>query len=250
MYRFYADVQGIEMIDAPLLRDNDFAFDTDAILAACRSDTKLIFVCSPNNPTGGMVSTDDILQIVDDRRGKSIVVVDEAYIEFSGRESLACQTGDYENLVVLRTLSKAQALAGARCGAAIANEAIVAVMSRVLPPYSFPTPVIDCVLKALSGEQVETSQRFVAGIISERERLAEQLDKLGIVQKIWTSHANFLLARIEDLARVQNYLHSQGILIRDFGDRPGLVNCARITIGSREENTALLAAMSAYEENR
>ena len=249
MYRFYADVQGIEMIDVPLLRDNDFAFDTNAVLAASRPETKLVFICSPNNPTGSMVSTDDILQIVEDRRGRSIVVVDEAYIEFSGRDSLACQVSNYENLVVLRTLSKAQALAGARCGAAIANEAIVDVMCRVLPPYSFPTPVIDCVLRALSGEQVETSRRFIADIVSERERLAERLCELEIVETIWTSHANFLLARIDDLAGVQGYLHGQGILIRDFGDQPELANCARITIGSHEENTALLAALSTYEEN-
>ena len=143
-------LQGIEIIDVPLLRDNDFAFDT-----ACGSRLqqaripKLVFICSPNNPTGSMVSTDDILRIVEDRCGKSIVVVDEAYIEFSGRDSLASQVSNYENLVVLRTLSKAQALAGARCGAAIANEATIDVMCRVLPPYSFPTPVIDCVLKAL-----------------------------------------------------------------------------------------------------
>jgi len=249
MYRFYADVQGIEMIDVPLLRDNDFAFDTSAILAASRPDTKLVFICSPNNPTGNMVSTDDILRIVEDRRDKSIVVVDEAYIEFSGRDSLAPQVSNYENLVVLRTLSKAQALAGARCGAAIANEAIVDVMCRVLPPYSFPTPVIDCVLRALSGEQIETSRQFIADMVGERERLAERLGKLKIIETIWTSHANFLLARIDDLAGVQNHLHSKRILIRDFGDQPGLANCARITIGSREENAALLAALSAYEEN-
>ena len=122
-------------------------------------------------------------------------------------------------------------------------------MSRVLPPYSFPTPVIDCVLRALSGEQIETSRRFIADIVSERGRLAERLCRLEIVETIWTSHANFLLARIDDLADVQNYLHSHGILIRDFGDQPELANCARITIGSREENTALLAALTAYEEN-
>jgi histidinol-phosphate aminotransferase len=249
MYRFYADVQGIEMIDVPLLRDNDFTFDTNAILTASRPDTKLVFICSPNNPTGSMVSTDDILRIVEDRRDKSIVVVDEAYIEFSDRDSLASQVSNYENLVVLRTLSKAQALAGARCGAAIANEAIVDVMCRVLPPYSFPTPVIDCVLRALSGEQIETSRQFIADTVSERERLAERLGKLKIIETIWTSHANFLLARIDDLAGVQDYLHSKRILIRDFGDQPDLANCARITIGSREENTALLAALSAYEEN-
>lgn len=249
MYRFYADVQGVEMIDVPLLSDDDFAFNTNAVLAACGPDTKLIFICSPNNPTGGMVPTDDILRIMEDRRGKSIVVVDEAYIEFADRESMARHVNNYENLVVLRTLSKAQALAGARCGAAIAHEATVDVMCRVLPPYSFPTPVTDCVLKALSGEQLESSQRFIADIVRERERLFQRLGTLEIVQTVWPSQSNFLLVEFDNLGGVQDYLHKQRILIRDFGDQPELANCARITIGSVDENNALVAALSAYEEN-
>lgn len=249
MYRFYADVQGIEMIEVPLVRDNDFALNTSAVLAACKPNTKLIFLCSPNNPTGSLVPKDDILRIAANRRGKSIVVVDEAYIEFAGRESIAHQVGDHENLVVLRTLSKAQALAGARCGAAIAQATAIDVMCRVLPPYSFPTPVVGCVLKALSREQIETSKQFIADIVTERERLFVRLARLEIVDAVWPSHANFILTRFGNVDGVQDYLRSHRILIRDFGDQPDLTNCARITIGTREENDALLGALSAYEES-
>lgn len=244
MYRFYADLQGAERIDVPLLRGDNFAFDADAVLAACGENTKLVFICSPNNPTGGLVSKEDILRIVADRRGKSIIVVDEAYIEFSNRDSLAAAVADYENLVVLRTLSKAQALAGTRCGAAIAHAATIDVLCRVLPPYSFPTPVIHCVLKALSGEHRETSRKFIAEVIDERERLLEELEALKPVETVWRSHANFVLVRFRNAARVRGYLRDSRILIRNFGEQPELENCARITIGTREENDALLTALS------
>jgi len=248
MFRFYADVQGVRMIDVPLIRANNFAFDTDSVIAACKPDTKLVFICSPNNPTGSIVGREEILRIVKCRRGKSIVVVDEAYIEFAGRESIARLVTEHENLVVLRTLSKAQALAGARCGAAIAHESTINVLSRVLPPYSFPTPVIDCVLKVLAGETLETSRQFVSDIVSERERLFDRLRSSSVVESVWPSHGNFLLVRFENTANVTRFLHDRRILIRNFGDDAELENCARITIGSQQENDALLAALRAFEE--
>jgi len=248
MFRFYADVQGIRMIDVPLIREDDFAFDTDSVIAACKPDTKLIFICSPNNPTGSIVSSEDILQIVDCRRGKSIVVVDEAYIEFAERESIARKVTEHQNLVVLRTLSKAQALAGARCGAAIAHESTISVLSRVLPPYSFPTPVIECVLKVLSGETLDTSRKFIFDIVSERERLFDRLRSIEVVETVWPSHGNFLLVRFENAANVARYLHDHRILIRNFSGQAELEDCARITIGSQQENDALLAALTAFGE--
>ena len=248
MYRFYADVQGVDRIDVPLPPESDFAFDATAVLAACRPETKLIFICSPNNPTGSVVSHDDILRIVEERRNKSIVVVDEAYVEFADQASLANQVQQYENLVVLRTLSKAQALAGARCGVAIAHDATINVMCRVLPPYSFPTPVVQCVLDALTSEQIDASHAFIGNIISERQRLFARLSTMNCVTRVWPSHANFLLVQFANAKQTEQFLHKRKILIRDFSDLPELDNCARITVGSHEENDALLAALTAYEE--
>jgi len=244
MYRVYADIQGVEMIEVPIRADNDFRLDTDGVLDRCTSSTKLIFICSPNNPTGTLVPEEDILKIVRGRRNKSVVVVDEAYIEFSDRNSMARKVLDYNNLVILRTLSKAHALAGARCGAAIACEEIVDVMSKVLPPYSFPTPVIDAVMSALSGDGLNQSMEAVAGIVTERDRVFEALKSVTCVAEAWPSQSNFLLVRFHDLTSAQAQLLNDGILIRNFTNVSGLENCARITIGTPAENDALLKSLT------
>lgn len=249
MYRVYADIQGVNMIDVPLDAGNGFALDADAVIGSCAPETKLVFICSPNNPTGTLVPEEDILRIARAREGQSVVVVDEAYIEFAGRDSLANRVFEFNNLVILRTLSKAHALAGARCGAAIACEEIIDVMSKVLPPYSFPTPVIDTVIEALAGTRIEESAAAVAGVVAERERVFAELGNLGCVTERWPSRSNFILARLSDLVAVKDHLLDRGILIRDFGSTPGLENCARITIGAHDENNALLDALADYGSN-
>lgn len=244
MYRVYADIQGVGMIDVPLSTD-DFSVDTDAVIASCTAETRLVFLCSPNNPTGTLVPECDILRIADELDGRAVVVVDEAYIEFSDRESIATSAIERGNIVVLRTLSKAHALAGARCGAAIAAEPLIDVMSKVLPPYSFPTPVVETVIDALSGKRLRQSAAAVAAIVDERTRVRAALDSLACVSNTWPSHANFILARFADLRQTLACLLARGILIRDFGDAAALRNCARITIGSAAENEALLSALEA-----
>ena len=196
LYRFFAQIQGAATISAALRVASDFAIDTDAVLKACTDDTKLVFICTPNNPTGNVVSYDDIARVVDARKGKSIVVVDEAYIEFSGEKSLASEVTTHENLIVLRTLSKAYALAGARCGAAIANASMIDVLSRVLPPFSLSTPVVDNVLKALAPERLSIAERRIAETVAERHRLFDELKRIRCVDKVWPSHGNFLLFRL------------------------------------------------------
>jgi histidinol-phosphate aminotransferase len=247
MYRFYANVQGIPVREIPLRAERDFAPDFSAVLQQCDDSTKLVFACSPNNPTGSMASATDIYELLEQRRDKSIIVVDEAYIEFSDRKSLAAATLRYDNLVVLRTLSKAQALAGARCGAAIACRELVEVFCRVLPPYSFPTPVIDSVIASLADAEIQKAKSAIAEIIRERERLYIALGGLDVVEKIWPSQANFLLVRVADMAKLDSFLQRQRILVRNFSSESGLENCARITIGSSAENDALLQAVRAFE---
>ncbi len=246
LYRFFAQLQGAAAISVPLHAEDDFAIDIDAVLAACTDNTKLIFICRPNNPTGNIVSHDDITRIVEARRDRSIVVVDEAYIEFSGEKSVVSEVAAHENLVVLRTLSKAYALAGARCGAAIANESTIDVISRVLPPFSFSTPVIDSALKALTDERLAGSERCIAEIVAERKRIFDELSSLRCIDKVWPSYGNFLLFRLADQASVLDFLKSERILILGYGEQPGLKDCARLTVGSRAENDALINALKEY----
>lgn len=248
MYRVYAEIQGVEMIDVPLDDKSDFSLDPEGLLKACTERTKLIFLCSPNNPTGSLVKEADVRDIAGSRRGKSIVVIDEAYVEFSGNASLSRLVGDFDNLVVLRTLSKAHGLAGARCGVAIACADLIGVMGRVLPPYTFPTPVVDTVMAALEDDRIARSTAAIAEIVSERQRVSAALRTLGAVDKVWPSAANFILVRFRNLVATTAFLQAKNILIRDFSSYPMLDNCARITIGTRAENDALLQALATSEE--
>lgn len=245
LYRVYADIQGAEVIPAPLLAGNDFELDNDVVLEACTAETKLIFVCSPNNPTGGLVPRSQLIALADARKGKSLIVVDEAYIEFSEAESVTALAGEYDNLVVLRTLSKALALAGARCGAVVGSESLIRMLNGILAPYALATPVIDCVLDALTPEKMRLSQEACDRVVRERERLSQTLAGHRRTVKVWPSRANFLLVQFDDLATVRKSLQAKRILIREFDGQTGLANCARITVGTRTENDLLLEALGA-----
>jgi len=243
MYKVFAEIQGAGIINCPLSADDDFAVDVDVLANNCTEESKLIFLCSPNNPTGNVVPVPDIVRLLEARKDQSIVVVDEAYIEFSGTESAARLISDYDNLVVLRTLSKALALAGARCGAVIGNPEIIRMLNAVLPPYALATPVVDCVLNALSLDGNAASRKKIGDVIRERERLAQALSAKRCVQQLWPSQANFLLVQFDDLEEVQKRLQTERILIRDVSGNPGFDNFARITVGSADENERLLAAL-------
>ncbi len=240
MYQVYADIQGAGVKSVPLTVENDFQLDVDEVLAACDANTKLIFVCSPNNPTGNLVPIADMVGLAKAREGQSLIVVDEAYIEFSGSESVAALTGIHDNLVVLRTLSKALALAGARCGAVVGSRCLTGLLNGILAPYALATPVIDCVLDALGAESEHEARQACAHIVRERERLSQALAQNHQIVKVWPSRANFLLVKFHSLTAVQEKLRANGVLIRDFGAEARLDNCARITVGSRDENDRLL----------
>lgn len=243
MYGVYADIQGAETITNPLLPEQGFVLDTESLKNACNERSKLVFICSPNNPSGNVVPRQKIMQLLQARHDKSLVVVDEAYIEFSGSASMVDQIGEYDNLVILRTLSKALALAGARCGAVIGNATLIRMLNSVLAPYALATPVVDCVMRTLDNEADAAGQLRIRQIIAERERLRGRLAENRWVRHVWPSQANFLLVRFHDLAAIQERLQTEGILIRDFSGHPGLEECARITVGAVDENTRLLAAL-------
>ena len=240
MYEHYAVVQGAENRSVASDPDTDFRMDIDAILAACDANSRLIFVCSPNNPTGTMVPRDDLVELLERRGSRSAVVVDEAYIEFSDEASSLDLIDKYDNLIVLRTLSKALAFAGARCGAAVGATPIVKVLNALQPPYALATPVVECIEDALAT--LDEARSGIAATIAERKRVMSVVSALPFVEKTWPSAANFFLVRVHDSELIMEACRESGVLLRDFGG--SLSNCIRITVGSRQENDALLATLS------
>ncbi len=247
LYQVYASVQGARTIEVPLLADRDFALDVDALLSACDKNTKLIFLCSPNNPVGTVISREEILRLVAARAGKSVVIVDEAYVEYSGIDSMAPLVAGTDNLVVLRTLSKALALAGARCGAVIAPAALISLLDGVLAPYALSSPVVESVELALSDPQIREAQALIADIVAERERVRAELADCKAVQRVWPSKANFLLARFRNLPAIERRLENARIAIRTYPGEGLLRDCARITIASANDNDRLIEAIRSVD---
>ena len=171
MYRHYAEVQGANFIEVATQASENFAIDVDAVLAACDASTRLIFICSPNNPTGTTLPRDELEKLLQRRGDKSAIVVDEAYVEFGDAPSVIELLDTYPNLLVLRTLSKALGFAGARCGAVIGPETVIRMLSAVQAPYALATPVVECVEDALQDEQLALAEHSVARIVEERKRL-------------------------------------------------------------------------------
>ncbi len=243
MYSVAARIQGADVVTVPLRAEADFALDERAVLDRCTPNVKLVFLCSPNNPTGNPLSEDAIVSLTRALEGRAVVVVDEAYIEFSGAKSLARRISDLPQLAVLRTLSKAYALAGARCGALIADPEVVKLLRKVIPPYAIAQLSMEAVLKVLEPAQLAVSKARLATIISERDRMLLALAKLPNITRVWPSASNFVLAEFADAPLALARARGAHLLIRDVRGYPGLGNCLRISIGSPEQNSRLLEAL-------
>lgn len=247
MYKVSARIQGASLIEVPLLAGQGFALDVNAVLAAWHPDCKLVFLCSPNNPTGGLIAREDIETICTRLANKAVVVLDEAYIEFAGVDSMSAQLDRFPNLVILRTLSKAYALAGARCGALLAHQDIVSLLARVITPYSLPTQTIDAVLRFTDSEHQAAAQQRISMILGERARLTEQLQRLPLIRRVWHSDSNFILVECSDTARVLSAVQGAGLIIRNPGS-PWLPNCVRISVGTPTQNDRLLQGIARAAE--
>ncbi len=246
MYAVAAGIQGARLIEVPLTAQ--CGLDTDALLARVDAATRLVFLCSPNNPTGGLTPLAQIERVARALDGRALVVVDEAYIEFADAPSAASLLTRYPNLAVLRTLSKAHALAGARIGALLAAREVVGLLRRIMPPYPVPTPCAQAALRALApAAQAETARR-VALLRAERERLAAALPRLPGVREVLPSAANFLCVRFTDAAGVYAAALAAGIVLRDVGRYAGLADCLRLSIGTADENEAVLAVLRSAAE--
>lgn len=246
MYRLYAGIQNAGVVRVPLVADRDFALDTDGVLAALDSAVKLVFICSPNNPTGQSLARADIERVCRETAGRAIVVIDEAYHEYAEAGDYLDLRNRYEHVVLLRTLSKFVSLAGVRCGLIVAAPELIEFAQVVLPPYTFPTPSIELVDQALSQDSLRVSEERVATIKRERERLAAALRDVPHVLKVYPSDANFIMVKTRSGQEFRDTARRAGILVRTFED-PLLADCVRITIGRPEDNDRLLKAMSGVE---
>lgn len=242
MYSVSAETIGVECRTVPAKAD--WQLDIPAI-ADSLTNVKVVYVCSPNNPTGQIINPQDFRTLLEMTRDKALVVADEAYIEFCPQATLAGWLAEYPNLVILRTLSKAFALAGLRCGFTLANEEVIALLMKVIAPYPLSTPVADIAAQALSPQGIAAMRERVAQILNERQYLVDALRTIDCVEQVFDSETNYVLVRIKASSRVFKSLWDQGIILRDQNKQPSLSNCLRITIGTREESQRVIDALKA-----
>lgn len=237
MYEVSAHINDVEVRKAPLL--DDFQLDLVHLENLVDKQTKLIWLCSPNNPTGNALNRADIETVLNNFSG--LVVVDEAYINFAKQKSFIQELTDYPNLVVLQTLSKAWGLAGLRLGMAFASVAIIDILNKVKPPYNINQATQELVLKAL--DEVGQVNDMIRILVDMREAMAEVFRSMPTVEKVYPSDANFLLVKIAEARAVYAFLLTRGIVLRDRSNVQLCEDCLRITIGTEKENTLLVDAM-------
>ncbi|MCT4588648.1 MAG: histidinol-phosphate transaminase [Carboxylicivirga sp.] len=240
MYQVAADINNIEV--RKVLLTDDFELDVDGLLAACDAQTKLLFICSPNNPTGNCFRLEDIESVLKSFQG--IVVLDEAYIDFAPEKSLLSKLNEFPNLVVLQTFSKAWGMAGIRLGMAFASEAIVKVLSNIKYPYNVNILTQEKALELL--EKADDKQSWVELLLKERAMMQQALADLSFVQKVYPSDANYLLVKVDEAKAIYKYLVEKKIIIRDRSSVSLCDGCLRITIGQPSENKLLLDELRKY----
>lgn len=243
MYAISAETFNVGVHRAPL--KEDFSLDLSAMKTFV-GKTKLVFICSPNNPTGTRVAREQIEQVLEWFADSALVVVDEAYIEFDADNAWASAIADYPNLVVLRTLSKAFALAGLRCGFTLANAEVIQSLLKVIAPYPVPEPVAQIAEQALSPTGLAKVNEQVQALQLEKSRLAETLPTLGDITLVGDDKANFLLIRTAAKQELMDYLVAQGLLIRDQSKQMQLENCLRVSVGTAPENDQLVDAIQHF----
>lgn len=237
MYDVSANINNVEIIKQPLI--NDFQISLNQLQPYLDvEELKIIFICSPNNPTGNLLNTEDLEYILENFNG--IVIVDEAYIDFSAQDSFIKNINKYNNLIVSQTFSKAWGLAGVRVGVAYASEAIINLYNRVKPPYNVSTLNQEAVLDRLNN--LDEVKRNIDAILTERTKLKEALIELPLVKKIYPTDANFLLIEVDNADKVYQYLIDKKVIVRNRNTQ--VENCIRITVGTPAENKILIDTLN------
>lgn len=237
MYGVCADINNVSYKQVNL--NDDFTLDADKVLKACDKHTKVVFLCSPNNPTGNSLKRTEIEKIILGFEG--IVVIDEAYIDFSNEPSWLASLDQYPNIIVLQTFSKAWGMAALRCGMAFASEEIIAFFNKVKYPYNLNLLTQEAVYKKV--ENVEQKNEWVKALLMERKSLIDALQALPLVKKIYPTDANFVLVKVDDANKIYKQLVDKGIIVRNRNTVTLCEGCLRITVGTPSENKQLLTAL-------
>lgn len=250
MYAVCARVQAAPLVEVPLREVEDgWQLDVDGLVEAVMTrGVRLVFLCSPANPTGQALSLDDIAVLASRLQGRALLVVDEAYGEYCSVSSATCLLDRFENLVVLRTLSKSHALAAARIGVVVGHPELVAVLRNLQAPYPVPTPSAVLALAALEQAPVQLANTRCAQVVRERDALRARLQSLPRIRRVYASEGNYLLARFADADAALARLLAAGIVVRDMRAMPQLDDALRISIGTPAENAAVVAVLSASAE--
>ncbi|MBQ7716178.1 MAG: histidinol-phosphate transaminase [Prevotella sp.] len=240
MYKVCADINDVEY--RPVLLDENYQMSADKLLAACDRNTKLIWICSPNNPTGNHMNREEILKVLNTFEG--LVIIDEAYSDFSAERSLRYELDKYPNLIVLQTFSKAWGCAAIRLGMAFASKEIVDIYNKVKYPYNVNLLTQQQAMEALKDPY--EVDKWIKLLLQERRTLMENFRLLPICKKVYPTDANFFLAKMTDAQKIYDYLVEQGIIVRNRTRVTLCQDCLRITIGTKSENTELMAALRKY----
>ena len=250
MYRIAAETQGAAVLSVPRQAESGFAMDTREMLRLLQSDRriKLLFLTSPNNPTGDCVEMEVLEELLAAAANRAIVVVDEAYAEFTERSSAISLLGLHPNLVILRTLSKAWACAGLRCGAVLAQPVVIDLLRRIIAPYPLASPVAAMALRVLQADLQQRQQEQLAEILRNKRSLLALLAKYAFVLRTWPGEANFVLVKVREASALLAHCSRHGVVLRAFAREPLLHDCLRITVGSTADLAALERALDSWRE--
>ena len=238
MYDVIAKTNGVENIEIPL--KSDFSIDTDKILGLKTSNIKILFLCSPNNPTGNSFEINVLDNLI--KKFNGIVVIDEAYIDFSSQKSLINHIDKYENLIITQTMSKAYGMAGIRLGVGFSNQKIINYLNKIKPPYNINVLTERKALKELNN--IDEIKKNIDLVLNQRKLLISCLEKLDFIDKIYKSDANFLLVKVDNAGLRYSQLLEKGIIVRNRSNQPLCQNCLRITIGTENENKSLIKTLN------
>ncbi|QCI25332.1 histidinol-phosphate transaminase [Buchnera aphidicola (Sitobion avenae)] len=246
MYRVNAEIHGVEIKEIPTIK-NTWQLDLSNIQLNL-SRVKLVYVCNPNNPTGNILLKQDLISLLKITLGHSLVVIDEAYIEFSPKESMTNYLKKYPNLVILRTLSKAFALAGIRCGFTLANKEVIDILNKVISPYPISAPVSDIAVQSLEIPYIKLMQDRVLDSNNNRIWLIDQLKNIHCVEKVFESNANYILVKFFMFKQVFQNLWDKGVILRNQNNKINLKNCIRISIGTHLESLRLIKELKIFSK--
>ncbi len=252
MYKIAAQTQGAEVVSVTRESRGGFQLDGQAVLEAIGQNDriKLIFLTSPNNPTGDLIEAEFLERLLNITRNKAIVVMDEAYAEFCDRPSATSLIRGHENLVVLRTLSKAWAAAGLRCGSVLAQPSIISLLRRVIAPYPLPSPVVGLALRMLEDDVLEKQQALLMELKSNKKSLLHMLNRITRIREIIPGEANFVLIRVDEPDELLRFCANKDVIIRGFPADPLLRNYVRISVGTMEDINALASVLQQWENEK